>query len=162
MSESRRSWITLGEVIALLALIVSAVGVWIAWKSSDKDKTTRVVEQRQPIPLTLRGSIADEGRTLTIQPVEQSHALQSLTLAIKGTSPIQISGDGQLNASEVQAALKERDEAKGPHSIPVGIEARYVEMGKDKTTRATYTLRYRWDGGGLFGGRSLRLTGFGR
>jgi hypothetical protein len=50
----RRRWVTLGELIALAALIVSAFGVWISWKSNDKDGPTRVVEQRQPIPLTLR------------------------------------------------------------------------------------------------------------
>jgi hypothetical protein len=46
--------------------------------------------------------------------------------------------------------------------VAVRIEARYVEMGADKRGGGTYTLRYRWEGGGLFGGRSLRLTGFGR
>ena len=45
-TRRRRRWITLGELIALAALIVSALGVWIAWKSSDQDKPTRVVEQR--------------------------------------------------------------------------------------------------------------------
>jgi hypothetical protein len=46
--------------------------------------------------------------------------------------------------------------------VPVRIAARYVEMGKDRTGGGSYVLRYRWEGGGLFGGRSLKLTGFGR
>jgi hypothetical protein len=74
--EPRRRWVSLGELIALAALIVSAVGVWIAWKSSSEDKTTRVVEQRQSIPLTLRGRREDGGARLEISPVESSHALQ--------------------------------------------------------------------------------------
>ena len=65
MSESsedrRRRWINLGEIIALAALIVSAVGVWITWKSSNEDKPTRVVEQRQAVPLTLRGTRDSDG-----------------------------------------------------------------------------------------------------
>ena len=37
-APQRRRWINLGELIALAALIVSAAGVWISWKSSaDKD-----------------------------------------------------------------------------------------------------------------------------
>jgi hypothetical protein len=160
--ETRRRWVTLGEIIALLALVVSAAGLWLTWRSSGDDKPTRVVEQKQAIPLTLRGKATDEGRSLTIEPVESSHALESLTLTIKGAPPIEVGSDGQLSASDLESALKNREEAKGPHSVPVRIAARYVEMGKDRTGGGTYVLRYRWEGGGIFGGRSLKLTGFGR
>jgi len=161
-SENRRRWITLGEVIAVLALVVSAAGLWLTWRSNSEDKPTRVVEQRQAIPLTLHGKVERDGRSLTIEPVEASHALESLTLTIKGAAPIEIGSDGGLEASDVEAALKNRDESKGPHSVPVRIAARYVEMGKDRKASGSYALRYRWDGGGLFGGRSLKLTGLAR
>jgi hypothetical protein len=97
-----------------------------------------------------------------IAPVEASHALESLTLTIKGANPIELGSDGELAASAVESVLDSKDESKGPHSVPVRIEARYVEMGKDRRGGGSYTLRYRWDGGGLFGGRSLRLTSLGR
>jgi len=48
------------------------------------------------------------------------------------------------------------------HSVPVRIDARYVEMGKDRRGGGNYVLRYKWEGGGLFGGRSLRLVGLSR
>ena len=41
-SARRRRWITLGELIALAALIVSALGVWISWKSSGQDRKSVV------------------------------------------------------------------------------------------------------------------------
>ena len=164
-SESRRSWVSLGEMIALGALIVSAVGVWIAWKSDNKpaeDKPTRVVEQRQAIPLTLRGTTNSDGSELTIAPVEPSHALESLTVTIAGASPIELGGDGRLAAGDVESALKAKDENKGAHSLPVQIKAKYVETGTDRTGGGSYVLRYRWESGGLFGGRTLRLTGLSR
>jgi hypothetical protein len=165
MNESeRRKWITLGEVIAIAALIVSALGVWIAWKSSSKDEPTRIVEQRSSVPLALRGSIGSDGRTLTITPAEPSHALESLRLTIKGATPIEVGGDGRLSASDVDAALKGRE--KEPKdvtlSIPVSIEARYVENGAERRGGGVYVLHYKWEGGGLFGGRSLRLVGLSR
>jgi hypothetical protein len=160
--QTRRRLINLGELIAIAALAVSAFGVWIAWKSSSEDKPTRIVEQRQAVPLTLRGTVQNEGRTLIIEPVEQSHALESLTLTIKGASPIELGSDGKLDASSVESAVGNKDDAKGAHCLPVRIDARYVEMGKDRRGGGSYVLRYRWEGGGLFGGRSLRLTGFGR
>jgi hypothetical protein len=162
-SESRRRWINLGELIALGALIVSALGVWIAWKSNDKpEKPSAVVEQRQAIPLTLHGTADQEGRELTIAPVEPSHALDSATITIEGASPIELGSDGKLAASDVESALKAKDENKGAHSVPVRIKAKYVEAGTDRTGGGRYMLHYRWESGGLFGGRTLRLTGLSR
>jgi hypothetical protein len=160
--RTRRRLINLGELIALCALIVSAAGVWIAWKTSDdSDKPTRVVEQREAIPLTLRAKARDDGRTLEISPVESSHVLESLTVTVPGASAIEVGSDGTLSAGDVEAALKDRTkESKDQtHSVAVRIQARYVEAGTDKRTSGSYRLRYRWEGGGLFGGRSLRLVG---
>jgi hypothetical protein len=169
MSESpearaRRRWVNLGELIALAALIVSALGVWIAWQSNKQDKPTRVVEQRSAVPLALRGTVDSDGRTLTIVPADPSHALESLKVSIKGAPPIDVGSDGRLAASDVEAALKNREkESKDvTRSLPIRIDARYVESGTDRRGGGTYVLRYKWEGGGLFGGRSLRLAGLSR
>jgi len=162
--ESRRRRIALGELIALAALIVSAAGVWIAWKSTSEDKPTRVVEQRSAIPLALRGTADGDGRTLTIMPADPSHALESLKVTIKGASPIEIGSDGRLSAGDVESALKGREkEAKDiTHSVSARIDARYVEAGAERRGGGSYVIRYRWEGGGLFGGRSLRLVSLSR
>ena len=162
--KTRRRWINLGEIIALAALAVSAAGVWVAWKSSNHDGATRVVEQRQAIPLTLRAKRGDDGRRLEISPVESSHALESLTVTISGASPISVGSDGELSASDVESALSARgDEPKNRTlSVRAKVDARYVEMGKEKSSSGSYTLRYMWKGAGLFGGRSLHLVGLSR
>lgn len=162
-TQTRRRWIALGEVIAIAALIVSAFGVWIAWKGNSNDKPTRVVEQRQPIPLTLRGTVERDGRELVIAPVEQSHAIESLTLTVAGASSVELGSDGALDAGDFEDALKNKDgDDKGTHSVSVRIAVRYVEMGADRKGGGPYVLRYRWEGGGLLGGRSLRFIGLSR
>lgn len=163
-SQRRRRWITLGEVIALAALVVSAIGVWISWKSDSNDKPTRIVEQRQPIPLTLRGKREDDGRRLEISPVESSHALESVTLTLPGASPIQIGSDGEVEASDVESALSrnESDPKNRTLAVRARIDAHYVEMGKERRASGVYTLHYVWKGGGLFGGRSLHLLALSR
>jgi hypothetical protein len=35
-------------------------------------------------------------------------------------------------------------------------------MGKDKRSSGTYRIAYRWEGGGLFGGHSIRLISLSR
>jgi hypothetical protein len=161
--RERRRWITLGEIIAIAALVVSAIGVWISWKSGD-DGPTRVVEQRQAIPLTLRSKREDDGTRLAISPVEPTHALESLILKIEGGSPISVGSDGELSANDVESALgaREGEPKNATERVRARVEARYVEAGQERTSSATYTLRYQWKGGGLFGGRSLHLVSLSR
>ena len=167
-SEARRRarlrWITLGEAIALAALIVSGVGVWLSWKGSSEDKgPTTIVETRQSIPLVLRGRAQSDGRSLAITPVEDSHALQSLTVTAQGAKAIELGSDGELGARDLENALgKSAAEGQGTHRARVQIAAKYVEAGADKSATGSYVVRYRWEGGGLFGGRSLRLVGLNR
>lgn len=162
--RTRRRWITLGELIGLGALIVSALGVWIAWKSSNEDKPTRVVEQRPAVPLALRGTVERDGRALVLVPADPSHALESARATFRGASPVEVGSDGRLSASDIEAALTQRDKEPKDKTlnIPVRIEARYVEAGVERRGGGSYVLRYKWEGGGLFGGRSLRLVGLRR
>ena len=101
---------------------------------------------------------------MIIAPVNRDHALESMTVAIKGASPIELGSDGRLSASDVQAALKDqpKEEKDRTYSLPVRIDAHYVELGTDRRGGGAYVLRYKWEGGGLFGGRSLKLMGLGR
>lgn len=162
--RARLRWVTLGEAIAIAALIVSAAGVWISWKSGDEDKgPTTVVEKRQAVPLALRGKAQDGGHTLEITPVESSHALQSLNVIVAGATAIDVGSDGELSASDFESALGDKAaDGKGTHRVQVRIDARYVDGGADKAANGAYVISYRWEGGGLLGGRSLRLTGLSR
>lgn len=157
--SSRWRWVTLGESVAVAALIVSALGLWKGWHSDAPKGPTEIVEQKRAVPLVLLGTPERDGKTLRIAPVDSGHALESLTLTLNGDA-IEVGSDGRLDADAVEGALK--DSAKDSKSAPVRIAARYVENGDDRQVKANYRLRYRWEGGGLFGGRSLRLTGLTR
>jgi hypothetical protein len=85
-------------------------------------------------------------------------------VTIKGASPIDVGSDGKLSAGDVEGVLKGRE--KEPKDValrvPVRIDARYVEAGADRRGGGSYILRSKWEGGGLFGGRSLHLLGLSR
>jgi hypothetical protein len=155
--RARLRWVTLGEAIAIAALILSGLGLWHEWNKRDDPKV--VIEKPTSVALALRGKVTDAGRKLEISPIEDSHALQSLTITVAG-SKIELSSDGELSAGALENALgKQADDGKGMHRALVRIAARYVEAGADKTAAGGYVISYKWDGGGLFGGRSLRLAG---
>ena len=170
MSESperrRRRWINLGELIALAALIVSALGVWIAWKSSNQDKPTR--GRRAALSRShsrLRGTADSDGRTLTIMPADPAHALQSLKVTIKGASPIDVGSDGtpeRERRRSRRSGTARRNRRTSPTASPCGSTRATSRTAPTAAAAAAYVLRYRWEGGGLFGGRSLRLIGLAR
>jgi hypothetical protein len=161
--KSRLRWVTLGEAIAIAALIVSAAGVWLSWKGDGEKGTTTLIEKRQAVPLALRGRPLDDGRSLEISPVESGHALQSLNLIVGGASAVDVGSGGELSASDFERALGDKaEEGKGTNRVRVRVDARYVEAGADKSASGTYVVTYRWEGGGLFGGRSLRFVSFSR
>ena len=155
--RARLRWVTLGEAIAIAALILSGLGLWREWNKRDDPKV--VIEKPTAIRLALRGHVTDDGRRLEISPIEDGHALQSLVITAAG-SKIELGSDGELTARALENALgKQAEDGKGTHRARVRIEARYVEAGADRTAAGAYVLSYKWEGGGLFGGRSLRLAG---
>jgi hypothetical protein len=155
--RSRLRWLTLGEAIAIAALILSGLGLWHEWNKREDAKV--VIEKPTAIRLALRGHVEDNGRMLEITPIEDSHALQSLIITAAG-STIELGSDGELAARDLENALgKQAEDGKGSHAARVTVKASYVEAGADKTASSSYVITYKWDDGGLFGGRSLRFTG---
>jgi hypothetical protein len=158
--RSRLRWVTLGEAIAIAALIISGLGLWHELRKPDREPV--IVEKQPSIPLRLRGRSNDEGRVLEISPVEDSHALQSLTVTA-GRNKIELGSDAELSARAIEDGLgKSAKKDQATHSLRVSIEAKYVEAGADKTATGSYLLRYRWEDGGFLGARSLRLVGLSR
>ena len=158
--KSRLRWVTLGEAIAIAALIVSGLGLWREWNKPEEDPVT--VEKPSAIPLSLRGRVINEGRAIEISPVEASHTLQSLTVGAVGQK-IETGSNGRLSADDFEAVVgKYRPEAQGMQGATVIITARYVEAGADKSATGSYLINYRWEGGGIFNPRHLVFEDFRR
>jgi hypothetical protein len=163
MSEpaKRKSRVSIGEGIALAALFVSALGLWNSWRGDDRPGPTEVVEKKAAVPLVLRGRVEDDGERLIIEPVEPAHALDSLEFDFAPGKSIDAGSDGTLSAGEIQDALPEGT-VKNDGQILATVTARYVEAGQEREAKRRYAIRYRWDGGGLFEGKSLRVVDFRR
>lgn len=157
--RARLRWVTLGEAIAIAALILSGLGLWHELNKREEAKV--IVERPTSIPLALRGRATDDGRSLEIAPVEDGHALQSLTITAVGLE-IELGSDGELSSGALEDALGKPDGGEDLQRLRVRIAARYVEAGADKSASGFYVLTYKWDDGGLLGGKSLRLVGLSR
>ncbi len=157
----RRRWINLGEFVAVAGLFISGLALWNSWGGRGPDEKTVIEKEAKPIPLALKGRIEDDGKLLVLSPVESGHALDSLTLTANGHE-LNAGSDGRISAVEVENLLAEKGERKGDGRVSVKIAARYVELGNDRHGGGRYVIAYRWVDGGLFSGKSLRLTAFNR
>lgn len=157
--QTRRRWINLGEGVAVVGLIISGLALWNSWSKDDRPAV--VVEHTRAIPLVLRGKVENDGKSLAIAPVEASHALESLTVTVVGKPPIDLGSDPSLSAGAIEGLLPD-GKKDGNGALEANLTARYIEGGTERRSSARYRLAYRWTGGGLFGGKSLRLTGMTR
>jgi hypothetical protein len=155
----RRRWISFGETVGVIAVSISALGLWNSWRSDQADKPAPQVEAKTAIPVAFRGRVESDGKAMTIAPVEPGHALESLTLSVAGKPAISIGSDGRLAASQVQALVGAAGKDPKAGTLNVRLEARYIESGRLRRGGGRYRISYRWDDGGLFGGDKPRLTG---
>ena len=157
--QTRRRWINLGEGVAVVGLIISGLALWNSWSKDDRPSV--VVERARAIPLALRGRVESDGKQLAIVPVEPGHALDSLALAVPGKSPIDLGSDPMLATTTIEPLLADA-EHKGTGAISVMLDARYIEAGTTRRATGRYRIAYRWVGGGLLHGPSIRFTGLTR
>lgn len=156
---ARRRWISFGETIGVVAVAISALGLWNSWRSQEAEKPSPQVEAKTAIPIAFRGRVESEGKTMAIAPVEPGHSLESLTLSVANKPAISIGSDGRLAASQVQPLVGDPGKDPKPGTLSVRLEGRYIEAGTLRRGGGVYRISYRWDDGGLFGGDKLRLTG---
>ena len=161
--RKRLRWLTLAELLAVIAVAISALGLWKSWHE-ERETPLAATPTQATVPLTLRGTARKDGRSLLVEPVEASHSLDGAAVSL-GSTKVELAGDAQLSAGDFERAVEKFDAAKGEkpgdglHRLPLRIDARYVEAGQTRRSVANYALVYRWEEGGLFGGRSLRLVG---
>jgi hypothetical protein len=163
----RLRWLTLAEIVAILAVGISGLGLWKSWQ--DNEPKAVVAEGARSIPLTLRAAADDDRHSVVLTAVEPGHALQSAQIsfpAALGIATVEQSGDVELSAASFDDALFDgRDAGKLPKltkreaRLPLLIVTRYIEAGSPREDRALYTLGYRISDGGILSGRELSLGG---
>lgn len=164
----RRRWITLGEVLAVIAVLISGATLWNSWqdrKSTEAERAAAAAkESRAETALVLRATVERDGRRLSLTPVDSDQAIQSQRLlfpASLGVKPVETVGDARIEADWIADALKKsetKSSRAGDLRVPVAIVTRFASKGAVRTDAALYQLAYAREGGFL-GGSTIRLRG---
>lgn len=162
----RRRWITLGEVLAVIAVVISGLTLWNSWNERSASQAAKSAEERRAsaraatLVLTAAGS---GGRLLVLKPVSAEQAVQSQTVAFPtalGAAPAQTTGEARIEAAWFEHALAKTreevglpDDSRGDERLPVTITTRFLVNGAAYEDVALYDIGYTVAGRWLSGHR---------
>ncbi|MFT4053509.1 MAG: hypothetical protein QM681_03310, partial [Novosphingobium sp.] len=100
----RRRWITLGEVLTVIAVTISGLTLWNSWSQRNESEAGKVADARhasvKAATLTLlTGSAAD--KELVLKPASPGQSVQSQSIAFPsalGLSDAETTGEPRIEA----------------------------------------------------------------
>lgn len=167
----RRRWVTLGEVLAVVAVVISALTLWNSWAERSDSEAMKTVEARQAstraatLALTATASGTHQ---LVLKPTSSEQTVQSQTIAFPtalGAAPAETTGEPRIEAAWFEHALKKArnqaglpDDSRGDERLPVIITTRFLVGSDAFQDVAIYDLGYSISGRWL-AGHSVTLRG---
>lgn len=151
---------SLGETVAILALLISAAGLW----ESHQDRVAAEAAKAAPAPtrpLVLTARAADEGETLTLATTGE-RVIQTQTVRFPSAlavTPVDTVGNPRVEAGWFASGLKKAiPEPRKPGRLPVLIVTRFLDDGTPREDAAIYDIGYGWRER-LLQGDALKLEG---
>lgn len=170
----RRRLLNLGEVIAVLALIISALTLWNSYRERTNTEAEHAKESaqtaRKAAVLTLKATPDKEGRALTLAPRSDDQSIQSQKVSFPaklGLSPAETSSDARIDrnwfANALVGARKDAGVADTPGDarLPVMIETHFLVDGEEHVDRGVFEVGYATSHGFL-SGTDIHLRGLSR
>jgi hypothetical protein len=163
----RRRWITLGEVLAVIGVLISGLALWNSWSERSAAEKERAVEKAQEanVSRTLLLKPSGGGKRLALAAHDPDQAIQSQTLLFPSAFALGAfdTTEPRIEAEWLKRALKKAHDkdvkVRGDARIPVAITTRFVADGRSFTDTALYDVGYKESGGGLFEGSEVELKG---
>jgi hypothetical protein len=167
----RRRWITLGEVVAVLGVLISALALWQSWSDRRDSEAARSVdaERSSAKAATLVLSAEASGKAvLILKPASVEQTVQSQKILFPtalGVAAAETTGEPRLEAAwfehpliKAREAAHRPDNSRGDERLPVAIVTRYLVDGAAHEDAALYDVGYSVSGR-LLSGHEVALRG---
>ena len=159
-AAKRRRWVTLGEILAVAAVGISALTLWDSHRdrvrTEEKAVATASREDAEAVTLVLRATPSPDGDRLALAPLNGEQAIQAQTILFPtalAIPPVETTGDPRIEAAWFADPLKRarkaagiRDDAPGDQRVPVVVVTRYLAGGTAHTSRAIQDIGYTLEG----------------
>jgi hypothetical protein len=167
----RRRWITLGELLAVVAALISGLTLYLNWSDKQDERADKAAESSKASTRAARlvlNAEKDGDDRLRLKPTDPGQVVQSQTIAFPkalGIDPVETTGEPRIEGGWFESALKRRrekaklpDDSVGDERLPVAITTRFVVNGEPYEDIALYDIGYGIAGKWLSGHR-LTLRG---
>ena len=168
----RRRWITLGEILAVIAVVISGLTLWNSYteRSASQAEKAQEKQRRATLSKALVLKAQGGGKRMALTALDPAHAIQSQTIAFPatlGVKTIETLIEPRIEADWIKEAAKKArkagasEKASGDRRLPVAISTRFVTGGETYTDVAIYDVGYRREDS-LLGGSDVELLGLSR
>jgi hypothetical protein len=167
----RRRWITLGELVAVIAVLISGLTLWNSWSERRDSEAARSIdaERNSAKAATLVLVASQSGKSaLTLEPASAEQNVQSQRILFPtalGAVPAETTGEPRIEAAwferkliKAREAARLPDDSRGDEKLPVAIVTRYLVDGSAHEDVALYDLGYTVSGR-LVSGHEVALRG---
>ena len=148
-AKQRRRWISIGETIGVLALIISGIGLWDSHQ--DRVESRAAASKVAPVavaPLVLKAEAANEGTMLGLTSPNADRVIQTQTIVFPtalDVASIDTVGNARIEAAWFASGLRKAlGDVRKPGRLPVGIITRYTDNGVERTDTAIYDIGHGW------------------
>ena len=148
-AQRRRRWLTIGEIVGVLALVISAASLWDSHQQRVAERAPATAAKVAAIkPLTLTSAASDEGRLLKIASPNSDRVIQTQTIifpAALDVAKVDTVGSPRIEAGWFADALHKLAHTSGKTGrLPVAIVTQYLDDGAAREDSAIYDIGYRW------------------
>lgn len=170
-AKIRRRWITLGELLAVAAVLISALTLYLNWADKKDERAQQAAEGSKASARAARlvlNAQADGDSRLALKPTDPDQVVQSQTVHFPkalGIAPVNTTGEPRIEAGWFEDALKKArnaaklpDDSIGDEKLPVTIVTQFVVNGDTHQDMAIYDIGYGIAGKWL-SGHHLTLRG---
>lgn len=160
-------WLTAGEIVAVLALIIAALNYWDTHSQHVREDRRERAQATAGRAFVIAGAAEDGGRRLALHPVRGDQVIQSQRFvfpAALGEGPRSLTAstpriEAQWVAGPLARAIGEAHAgASGDGRFPVAVQTTYIEDGETRDDVSLYDVGYSWRRR-LIGGEEIRLQG---
>jgi hypothetical protein len=170
-AATRRRWITLGEVLTVIAVCISALTLYNNWAERSESAAEKNADAQQAstraATLVLLATRAGEG-TLILKPAKADQSVQSQQVMFPtalAVAPAETTGEPRIEAAWFEHALKNArglahlpDDSRSDERLPVAITTHFLVDGDPHDDVAIYDIGYGISGHWL-GGHTVTLRG---
>lgn len=170
----RRRWITLGEGVAVLAVLISGLTLYLNWqdkRDARADQAAQSLKEDARAQVLILNAARVEDQRIDLANVDQGQLIQGQTIHFPialGLTPVETTGKPRIEAGWFADALKRArdkaglpDDSVGDERLPIAITTRFLVEGEPHEDIALYDIGYGIAGRFLAGHR-LELRGLSR